>query len=82
MCKKYEAEKTRINHTLFVVDEGSVYEHLVTTAACDQQLVPTTRSKDFILKYCRKLHGLLSHVFFSNFIIYFITVLGNPHRIP
>ena len=71
----------------------SVYEHLVTTAARDQLLVPTTCSQDiflniagnptdfclltfffffnfvytyFILKYCRKIHGLLfPRVFFK-----------------
>ena len=57
---------------ILLEDQNSVYEHLVTSAARDQQLVPTTRSQDF-LKYSRKPHRLLSaQVFFFNF-AYFIS---------
>ena len=63
----------RIKDTwLYTFAESSVYEHLVTTAARDQQLVPTTRTQNFLFKYCRKPHRLLSaQVFFSNLHILF-----------
>ena len=57
-----------------------VHEYLVTTAARDQQLVPTTRSKDFFLNIAGNPTDFCLLTFFFLICIFYLKILQETPR--
>ena len=71
----------RSTSRVFITIILKVYEHLVTTAARDQQLVPTTRSKDFFfLNIAGNSTDFCLLTFFSNLQNLFYNSSRKPPR--